>query len=60
MHEYNERGSYLAPPIKFLPKDSKTKKMLLTLVSSMINIDPEDRPTIGEVLEELRSIAGET
>ena len=59
MYEYNEKGSYLAPPITFLPKDSKQKKMLKMLVSSMINFEAKDRPTINEVLVELRNIGGE-
>ena len=57
MFESNERRGLTASPIKFKVKDSMQTKVLKTLVSSMISFDPEDRPTIDEVLAELHTIA---
>ena len=45
-------------PIKFRHCDSIAEKMMKALVGMMIAYDPEARPTTGEVLQQLQSIAG--
>ena len=54
-----ERRGLTASPIKFHTKDSIPTKLIKTLVSSMINFSPDDRPTIDEVLEELMTLSCE-
>ena len=43
--------------IKFNAGDSREKKLLKYLASTMISLNPRDRPTICEVLQELKDIA---
>ncbi len=60
MAMFNSRkvGGLKTSPIKFSIRDSTFKKQVKALVSTMISLDPKDRPTVDEVLTELENIRG--
>ena len=45
-------------PIEFDFKESKQRKLVKQLVGAMLHPNPDKRPDIGDVLNELRDIAG--
>ena len=47
------------PPIPSHIHDTRHMKMVKELVRAMMSFKPDDRPTTGEVLEELMAISGE-
>ena len=58
MYTSKERGGLTASPVQPYITDSRNKKLLKILVSSMISFHPKDRPSINDVLAELESISG--
>ena len=46
-------------PVVFSKDDSVATRMLKALISQMISMEPEDRPSAEEVLEQLLDVAGE-
>ncbi len=60
MYDSRRYGGLTTSPVKFLLSESPFKKQLKALISLMINMDPAERPTVDQVLQELTTIAGET
>ena len=54
-----EYGGLTTAPVKTFMKDSVLVKRVKVIVSIMVSFNPEDRPTAGEVLQEMQDIAGE-
>ena len=58
MYELRKQIGLTALPVKFNILDSIVIKLLKNLVSSMISLNATDRPSIDEVLHELKTISG--
>ena len=53
-----KRGGVTASPIKLNIMDSVEKKLVMSLVNTMIAFEPSERPSIDMVLKELEVILG--
>ena len=58
MHTLSLKEMPTTSPVKFSRRDSSATKLLKALISQMISMDPDERPPVEEVLEQLTEIAG--
>ena len=58
MYKVSKDGHDPHPPITSNVHDTMHMKMLKELVRAMMSFNPDERPTAGEVLEELMALSG--
>ena len=58
MYKAMQKSEVPPMPIEFDFKECRERKLVKQLVGAMLHPDPEKRPDIGDVLKELKDIAG--